>query len=162
MCGIVGAVRNVEATGFLIEGLRRLEYRGYDSAGVVVINEVGELERARTVGKVTELEQALARAPLAGTTGIAHTRWATHGGVTEPNAHPHICNNTLALVCNGIVENHHALRETQRQAGLNFTSETDTEVVVHQIYLHLQKGMDLAEAVLATMTELEGDRKSVV
>jgi len=156
MCGIVGAVRNVEATGFLIEGLRRLEYRGYDSAGVVVINEVGELERARTVGKVTELEQALARAPLAGTTGIAHTRWATHGGVTEPNAHPHICNNTLALVCNGIVENHHALRETQRQAGLNFTSETDTEVVVHQIYLHLQKGMDLAEAVRATMTELEG------
>ena len=156
MCGIVGAVRTSEASGFLLEGLRRLEYRGYDSAGVVVINPAGELERARTVGKVGELEQALRQAPLAGTTGIAHTRWATHGGVTEPNAHPHICNGTLALVCNGIVENHEPLRDAQRAAGLSFTSETDTEVVVHQVYLHLQDGLDLADAVLATMTELHG------
>lgn len=156
MCGIVGAVRTSEASGFLLEGLRRLEYRGYDSAGVVVINPEGELERARAVGKVGELEQALRQTPLAGATGIAHTRWATHGGVTEPNAHPHICNGTLALVCNGIVENHETLREAQRAAGLSFTSETDTEVVVHQVYLHLQQGLDLADAVRATMAELHG------
>ena len=156
MCGIVGAVRTSEASGFLLEGLRRLEYRGYDSAGVVVINPEGELDRARAVGKVRELEQALRQTPLAGTTGIAHTRWATHGGVTEPNSHPHICNATLALVCNGIVENHESLRAAQRAAGLSFTSETDTEVVVHQVYLHLQQGLDLAEAVRATMTELHG------
>ena len=156
MCGIVGAVRTSEASGFLVEGLRRLEYRGYDSAGVVVINPEGELERARAVGKVGELEQSLRQTPLAGATGIAHTRWATHGGVTEPNAHPHICNGTLALVCNGIVENHETLREAQRAAGLSFTSETDTEVVVHQVYLHLQQGLDLADAVRATMAELHG------
>ena len=156
MCGIVGAVRTSEASGFLLEGLRRLEYRGYDSAGVVVINPEGELERARAVGKVRELEQALRQTPLAGATGIAHTRWATHGGVTEPNAHPHICNGTLALVCNGIVENHETLRDAQRAAGLSFTSETDTEVVVHQVYLHLQQGLDLADAVRATMAELHG------
>ena len=156
MCGIVGAVRTSEASVFLLEGLRRLEYRGYDSAGVVVINPEGELDRARAVGKVRELEQALRQTPLAGTTGIAHTRWATHGGVTEPNSHPHICNGTLALVCNGIVENHESLRAAQHAAGLSFTSETDTEVVVHQVYLHLQQGLDLAEAVRATMTELHG------
>ena len=156
MCGIVGAVRTSEASGFLLEGLRRLEYRGYDSAGVVVINPEGALERARAVGKVGELEQALRQTPLAGATGIAHTRWATHGGVTEPNTHPHICNGTLALVCNGIVENHETLRDAQRAAGLSFTSETDTEVVVHQVYLHLQQGLDLADAVRATMAELHG------
>ena len=156
MCGIVGAVRTSEASGFLLEGLRRLEYRGYDSAGVVVINPEGELKRARAVGKVGELEQALRQTPLAGATGIAHTRWATHGGVTEPNAHPHICNGTLALVCNGIVENHETLRDAQRAAGLSFTSETDTEVVVHQVYLHLQQGLDLVDAVRATMAELHG------
>lgn len=156
MCGIVGAVRTSEASGFLLEGLRRLEYRGYDSAGVVVINPEGELKRARAVGKVGELELALRQTPLAGATGIAHTRWATHGGVTEPNAHPHICNGTLALVCNGIVENHETLRDAQRAAGLSFTSETDTEVVVHQVYLHLQQGLDLVDAVRATMAELHG------
>lgn len=156
MCGIVGAVRTSEASGFLLEGLRRLEYRGYDSAGVVMISPGGGLERTRAVGKVGELEQALRQKPLEGTTGIAHTRWATHGGVTEPNAHPHICNGTLALVCNGIVENHESLRDKQRAAGLSFSSETDTEVVVHQVYLHLQNGLDLAEAVRATIAELHG------
>ena len=156
MCGIVGAVRESDTSGFLLEGLRRLEYRGYDSAGVVVINQSGRLERARTVGKVKELERALTQTPLAGTTGLAHTRWATHGGVTETNAHPHICNGTLALVCNGIVENHEALRHSQQEAGLAFTSQTDTEVVVHQVYLHLQNGLDLADAVRATMDELAG------
>ena len=156
MCGIVGAVRESDTSGFLLEGLRRLEYRGYDSAGVVVINQGGRLERARTVGKVAELERALTQTPLAGTTGLAHTRWATHGGVSETNAHPHICNGTLALVCNGIVENHEALRHSQQEAGLAFTSQTDTEVVVHQVYLHLQNGLDLADAVRATMDELAG------
>ena len=156
MCGIVGAVRESDTSGFLLEGLRRLEYRGYDSAGVVVINQSGRLERARTVGKVKELERALTQTPLAGTTGLAHTRWATHGGVSETNAHPHICNGTLALVCNGIVENHEALRHSQQEAGLAFTSQTDTEVVVHQVYLHLQNGLDLADAVRATMDELAG------
>lgn len=156
MCGIVGAVRTSEASGFLLEGLRRLEYRGYDSAGVVMISPGGGLERTRAVGKVGELEQALRQKPLEGTTGIAHTRWATHGGVTEPNAHPHICNGTLALVCNGIIENHESLRDKQRAAGLSFSSETDTEVVVHQVYLHLQNGLDLAEAVRATIAELHG------
>jgi len=156
MCGIVGAVRESDTSGFLLEGLRRLEYRGYDSAGVVVINQSGRLERARTVGKVAELERALTQTPLAGTTGLAHTRWATHGGVSETNAHPHICNGTLALVCNGIVENHEALRHSQQEAGLAFTSQTDTEVVVHQVYLHLQNGLDLADAVRATMDELAG------
>ena len=156
MCGIVGAVRESDTSGFLLEGLRRLEYRGYDSAGVVVINQGGRLERTRTVGKVAELEQALDQTPLAGTTGLAHTRWATHGGVSETNAHPHICNGTLALVCNGIVENHEALRHSQQEAGLAFTSQTDTEVVVHQVYLHLQNGLDLADAVRATMDELAG------
>lgn len=156
MCGIVGAVRESDTSGFLLEGLRRLEYRGYDSAGVVVINQGGRLERARTVGKVKELERALTQTPLAGTTGLAHTRWATHGGVSETNAHPHICNGTLALVCNGIVENHEALRHSQQEAGLAFTSQTDTEVVVHQVYLHLQNGLDLADAVRATMDELAG------
>ena len=156
MCGIVGAVRHAQASEFLLEGLRRLEYRGYDSAGVVVINDDGVLERARTVGKVVELEQALSKTPIVGNTGIAHTRWATHGGVTEPNAHPHICNGVLALVCNGIVENHESLRHAQRAAGLTFSSQTDTEVVVHQVYLHLQDGLDLADAVRATMNQLEG------
>ena len=156
MCGIVGAVRHTQASEFLLEGLRRLEYRGYDSAGVVVINDDGVLERARTVGKVVELEQALSKTPIVGNTGIAHTRWATHGGVTEPNAHPHICNGVLALVCNGIVENHESLRHAQCEAGLTFSSQTDTEVVVHQVYLHLQDGLDLADAVRATMNQLEG------
>ncbi len=156
MCGIVGAVRHAQASEFLLEGLRRLEYRGYDSAGVVVINDDGVLERARTVGKVVELEQALSKTPIVGNTGIAHTRWATHGGVTEPNAHPHICNGVLALVCNGIVENHESLRHAQCEAGLTFSSQTDTEVVVHQVYLHLQDGLDLADAVRATMNQLEG------
>ena len=156
MCGIFGAVSSKNIQSNLIVGLQKLEYRGYDSAGVVVINPEGELERARAVGKVGELEQSLRQTPLAGATGIAHTRWATHGGVTEPNAHPHICNGTLALVCNGIVENHETLRDAQRAAGLSFTSETDTEVVVHQVYLHLQQGLDLADAVRATMAELHG------
>ncbi len=156
MCGIVGAVSGADVAPFLLEGLRRLEYRGYDSAGVVVVNNSGGLDRSRSVGKVEALERVLAGRELSGSTGLAHTRWATHGGVTEPNAHPHICRDALALVCNGIVENHATLRRAQEAAGLPFTSETDTEVVVHQVYIHLDAGMDLAEAVRNTMGELEG------
>ncbi len=156
MCGIVGAVSGADVAPFLLEGLRRLEYRGYDSAGVVVVNNSGGLDRSRSVGKVEALERVMAGRELSGSTGLAHTRWATHGGVTEPNAHPHICRDALALVCNGIVENHATLRRAQEAAGLPFTSETDTEVVVHQVYIHLEAGMDLAAAVRNTMGELEG------
>ena len=156
MCGIVGAVARRDVASFLLQGLRRLEYRGYDSAGVVVINPAGQLDRLRAVGRVGDLEQSLGGRQLKGHTGLGHTRWATHGGVTEPNAHPHICRNSLALVCNGIVENYEALKHAQRAAGLRFSSDTDTEVVVHQIYLHMSSGMDLVAAVRATMAELKG------
>ena len=156
MCGIVGAVSKRDIVPFLVEGLRRLEYRGYDSAGAVTLDESGALQRSRTVGKVVELERSIGESGLNGFTGIAHTRWATHGKPTETNAHPHICRNTLALVCNGIVENHEVLRQEQMAAGLSFTSETDTEVIVHQVYSHLSTGLALFEAVRATMDELIG------
>ena len=156
MCGIVAAVSKENIAPYLVDGLRRLEYRGYDSAGVVVVEKGGGLRRSRAVGRVEALEEVLARRPLSGRVGLAHTRWATHGGVTEPNAHPHICRDTLALVCNGIVENHESLRRAQQAAGLLFTSETDTEVVVHQVYLHLEGGLDLLLAVQRTLEELEG------
>jgi len=110
MCGIVGAIAQREVAPILLEGLRRLEYRGYDSAGLVVLNENAELERIRTTGKVVELANAFDRQPVTGSAGIAHTRWATHGKPTERNAHPHICRNKVAVVHNGIIENHQILR----------------------------------------------------
>ena len=140
----------------LIEGLRRLEYRGYDSAGVAVQADNAILERVRTVGKVDELARALDKAPINGRTGIAHTRWATHGVPSEKNAHPHLCHECVALVHNGIIENHVALRTSQEQAGYRFTSETDTEVIVHQIHVYLDQGQDLLEAVQSTVDDLEG------
>ncbi len=156
MCGIVGAVAERNVVPVLIEGLKRLEYRGYDSAGVAVIDAVQQLARKRTVGKVSQLESALSGSRLLGTTGIAHTRWATHGGVTEHNAHPHICAQRVAVVCNGIIENHEELRREQIEAGYEFTSETDTEVIVHQIYHHLAGGNTLLDAVRAAVTRLQG------
>ena len=129
----------------LIEGLRRLEYRGYDSAGVAVQADNAILERVRTVGKVDELARALDKAPINGRTGIAHTRWATHGVPSEKNAHPHLCHECVALVHNGIIENHVALRTSQEQAGYRFTSETDTEVIPH--LLEEEEGVALDEAV---------------
>jgi len=156
MCGIVGAVARDDVVGTLLDGLRRLEYRGYDSAGIAVITDAHDLRRARSVGRVAALEQALAGNSLHGRTGIAHTRWATHGGVTESNAHPHICRGRVALVHNGIIENHEALRSRQRSRGYEFTSQTDTEVVVHQIDGHMEAGMDLFAAVEATARELQG------
>jgi len=156
MCGIVGAVAKDNIATYLVDGLRRLEYRGYDSAGIAVIEDSGSLRRSRAVGRVEALEKILVDNPLEGKVGLAHTRWATHGGVTELNAHPHICRDTLALVCNGIVENHGTLRRAQHDAGLPFTSETDTEVVVHQVYLYTAAGLDLVDAVRQTLGELHG------
>ncbi|MBI3344530.1 MAG: glutamine--fructose-6-phosphate transaminase (isomerizing) [Gammaproteobacteria bacterium] len=156
MCGIVGAVAQRDVLGSLVEGLKRLEYRGYDSAGAVVLDAKGKLARARAVGKVTELEQHLIGKSLLGHTGIAHTRWATHGAPSEANAHPHICRGTVAVVHNGIIENHEELRAQQIKAGYEFTSQTDTEVVVHQIHSHLQSGDNLFDAVRATVAELLG------
>ena len=125
MCGIVGAVAKRDVLPILIDGLRRLEYRGYDSSGVVLINN-GQMDRARAVGKVMELERSLQAHPLSGATGIAHTRWATHGEPSERNAHPHISAN-VAVVCNGIIENHEQLRQKQIERGFQFvTIMTDT------------------------------------
>ena len=156
MCGIVGGVAQRDVTPILIEGLKRLEYRGYDSAGIAVINNEDYLERSRVLGKVKELEDNLGRNPLKGTLGIAHTRWATHGKPSTRNAHPHISCNRVALVHNGIIENHAKLRTRQQQWGYEFTSETDTEVVVHEVNEHLEKGKDLLAAVIDTVAELEG------
>jgi glucosamine--fructose-6-phosphate aminotransferase (isomerizing) len=156
MCGIVGVVARENVVPVLIEGLQRLEYRGYDSAGIVVQNGQAELHRVRRVGKVAELAKALENEPLYGHTGIAHTRWATHGVPSEQNAHPHICNGQVALVHNGIIENHDVLREQQKQAGYRFTSQTDTEVIVHQVHRHLVQGQDLLAAVQSAIKDLEG------
>jgi len=156
MCGIVGVAGQQNVIPVLLEGLRRLEYRGYDSAGVAVQSEESLLERVRTVGKVARLTQALEAAPISGQTGIAHTRWATHGIPSEQNAHPHVCHERVALVHNGIIENHDQLREQQKLAGYRFTSQTDTEVIVHQIHHYLDQGRDLLGAVQSTVADLEG------
>jgi glucosamine--fructose-6-phosphate aminotransferase (isomerizing) len=156
MCGIVGAIAERDVTPVLLEGLRRLEYRGYDSSGLAVVTGDTEIERVRAVGKVAKLQDALQAHALSGTVGIAHTRWATHGKVTEANAHPHICAGTVALVHNGIIENHEALRARQLAAGHRFTSETDTEVIVHEIYDRVREDQSLFEAVRGTVNELQG------
>jgi glucosamine--fructose-6-phosphate aminotransferase (isomerizing) len=156
MCGIVGAVAERNVTAILLEGLKRLEYRGYDSAGVALFTSAGVLERRRRVGKVNELEQSLAGEPLVGRLGIAHTRWATHGAPTEGNAHPHFSNDELAVVHNGIIENHEVLRERLKGLGYVFTSDTDTEVIVHLLHHKLQDTPDLTVALKATVKELHG------
>jgi len=156
MCGIVGAVADRDIVPILIEGLRRLEYRGYDSAGVAVLNGSGNIKRLRTVGKVRKLQDALAADPTEGGLGIAHTRWATHGSPSERNAHPHISKDGIAIVHNGIIENHEELRDEARREGYEFTSETDTEVIAHRIHHHLKVTGDLFKAVRATVAELEG------
>jgi glucosamine--fructose-6-phosphate aminotransferase (isomerizing) len=157
MCGIVGAVAERNIVPILMEGLRRLEYRGYDSAGLAVLNGSDHLTRLRTVGKVKALEDALERAPARGKIGIAHTRWATHGMPSERNAHPHLSRDGLAIVHNGIIENHEELRDQLQDLGYDFASETDTEVIAHRIHHHLGKqGGDLFKAVRATVAELDG------
>jgi glucosamine--fructose-6-phosphate aminotransferase (isomerizing) len=139
-----------------MEGLRRLEYRGYDSAGIAVLNGSGSLVRLRAVGKVRALEEAIEQHPTRGKVGIAHTRWATHGAPTERNAHPHVSHDGLAIVHNGIIENHAELRADLVQLGYKFMSETDTEVIAHRIHYHLRTVKDLFKAVRATVAELEG------
>jgi glucosamine--fructose-6-phosphate aminotransferase (isomerizing) len=156
MCGIVGAIAQRDIVPVLVEGLRRLEYRGYDSAGVAVLNGSGVLKRVRTVGKVQILQDAIDASPTHGPIGIAHTRWATHGVPSERNAHPHISADGLAIVHNGIIENHEALRAELTAAGYVFTSDTDTEVIAHRIHHHLKNGVGLLEAVSRTVAELEG------
>ncbi|MBF8644852.1 MULTISPECIES: glutamine--fructose-6-phosphate transaminase (isomerizing) [Pseudomonas] len=156
MCGIVGAVAERNITAILIEGLKRLEYRGYDSAGLAVLTQNGELQRRRRIGKVSELEAAVAAEPLAGQLGIAHTRWATHGAPTEGNAHPHFSGNEVAVVHNGIIENHEELREELKGLGYVFTSQTDTEVIVHLIHHTLKSIPDLADALKAAVKRLHG------
>jgi glucosamine--fructose-6-phosphate aminotransferase (isomerizing) len=156
MCGIVAAVAGRDVVPILMEGLRRLEYRGYDSAGLAVLNGSKHLTRLRTVGKVRMLDEALEQTPTAGKIGIAHTRWATHGVPSERNAHPHISRDGLAIVHNGIIENHEELRADLERAGYQFSSETDTEVIAHRVHFHLQTTQDLFNAVRATVAELQG------
>jgi len=156
MCGIVGAVAQRDVVPILIEGMKRLEYRGYDSAGVAVIDAKGQLDRVRRPGKVAVMDSE-ARERLHGGTGIAHTRWATHGVPNEQNAHPHICRKTVAVVHNGIIENHEQLRAEQKKKGFEFTSQTDTEVIVHQIYgYHVDQGLDLLAAVKRAVADFRG------
>ncbi|MGN8139402.1 glutamine--fructose-6-phosphate transaminase (isomerizing) [Pseudomonas sp. 22105] len=155
MCGIVGAVAERNITAILVEGLKRLEYRGYDSAGVAVYTKDGALERTRRVGKVSELDAALAEHPLVGRLGIAHTRWATHGAPSERNAHPHFSGD-VAVVHNGIIENHEALREQLKALGYVFTSDTDTEVIAHLLTEKLKSSPDLSDALKAAVKELHG------
>jgi len=155
MCGIVGGVAQRDVAPILIEGLKRLEYRGYDSAGLAVLDH-GQVRRVRVAGKVRALEEAVHGDPHPGGLGIAHTRWATHGVPSVRNAHPHVCRDAVALVHNGIIENHEALRAEQRAAGHDFHSDTDTEVVVNRIYDYLERGDDLLAAVRRTTHDLEG------
>jgi glucosamine--fructose-6-phosphate aminotransferase (isomerizing) len=155
MCGIVGVVAERNSVPILMEGLRRLEYRGYDSAGIAVLED-GHVTRLRTVGKVKILQDAIDAAPISGSVGVAHTRWATHGVPTTENAHPHISRDGIAIVHNGIIENHEAMRADLKGLGYSFTSETDTEVIAHRIHHHLGASADLFEAVRKTVAELQG------
>ena len=156
MCGIVGVVAGRNIPSILLQGLQRLEYRGYDSSGVAVIDEAGELSVCRRPGKVQNLLQAMEDQPIRGKTGIAHTRWATHGIVNEVNSHPHSSGQRVSLVHNGIIENHNVLRDELKKAGYVFASDTDSEVVVHLIDSYLEQGHSLLESVRAAIKHLEG------
>ena len=155
MCGIVGAIAQRDVVPLLVDGLKRLEYRGYDSAGIAVV-VADSVRRVRRTGRVAEMEAAALAEGLGANLGIGHTRWATHGGVTESNAHPHISDGELALVHNGIIENHEAQRERLRALGYAFESQTDTEVVAHLIHHHRKQGLSLLAALQATVKELHG------
>ena len=156
MCGIVGAVAKRDVSPLLLEGLKRLEYRGYDSAGLAVISNDQKLQRIRIKGKVNQLEAQYKLAPLRGFTGISHTRWATHGKPSINNAHPHICKEQLALVHNGIIENHNKLREQQITSGFKLKSDTDTEVIVNALFELLDSKTDLLAAMFKVIKKLEG------
>lgn len=156
MCGIVGAIAQRDVDLILLEGLRRLEYRGYDSAGIAVVDRAGKLARVRRVGKVRALSDALDQEPMRGPLGLAHTRWATHGAPTEVNAHPHFSHERVAVVHNGIIENFEALRDELQAAGEELVSDTDTEVVAHLIRAELEAGGSLLEAVRSVIGKLKG------
>ncbi|WP_405229660.1 glutamine--fructose-6-phosphate transaminase (isomerizing) [Lentisalinibacter sediminis] len=156
MCGIVGAIAERNVVPVLVEGLRRLEYRGYDSAGVAVLQPGGDIGLRRTVGKVAELDAKLEADPLEGRLGVAHTRWATHGGVTEANAHPHLSGDRVAVIHNGIIENYQEIKDELEAKGYEFLSETDTEVAAHLVHDHLKSGCDLPEAVRRSVARFTG------
>ncbi|MFM9835809.1 MAG: glutamine--fructose-6-phosphate transaminase (isomerizing) [Methylophilaceae bacterium] len=159
MCGIVGAVAKKNVVPFLVEGLSRLEYRGYDSAGIAVLDgdsPISEIRRVRAVGRVSEMQAKATAENLTGFVGIGHTRWATHGGVTESNAHPHVSKNEIAVVHNGIIENHDAQRDRLQKLGYDFTSQTDTEVIAHLIHYYYSKGEHLLAAVKLSIKDLTG------
>lgn len=155
MCGIVGGIAQRNIVPILLEGLKRLEYRGYDSAGLAVIKD-DVIYRKRELGKVKGLEELLRKDPISGNIGIAHTRWATHGKPSTANAHPHVCRDKVAVVHNGIIENHEQLRDSLINNGYDFTSETDTEVIVHELHQALESTDSLLTAVKQTITKLEG------
>ena len=156
MCGIVGAVAERNVVSVLVEGLRRLEYRGYDSAGIAVIDSDNKIGLCRAVGKVAEFDEKLEKNPLNGKIGVAHTRWATHGGVTEANAHPHVSGGRVAVIHNGIIENFQPIKDEMLAKGYVFDSETDTEVAAHLIHHYLTDGLDLVEAVGEAVKRFEG------
>jgi glutamine--fructose-6-phosphate transaminase len=155
MCGIVGAISQRDTVPILLEGLSRLEYRGYDSSGLAVIADQ-QIHRNRQIGKVSQLRAALQSNPFQGQVGIAHTRWATHGKPSIANAHPHICQNRVAIVHNGIIENHEQLRKKQQQLGYSFNSETDSEVIVNEIVHHMADSTDILVAVKEAVKHLTG------
>ncbi len=162
MCGIVAAVAQRDVANILVEGLKRLEYRGYDSAGIAIIDGDNKLNRIRRLGKVKALDVALKSNPLVGGTGIAHTRWATHGAPSEVNAHPHISANTLAVVHNGIIENYQILRQKLQALAYVFRSETDSEVITHLVHHELKSTVSLFDAVQKAVQQLEGAYGTVV
>src|SRR3954453_16498880 len=155
MCGIVGYVGNKQVVPLIIDGLRKLEYRGYDSAGIAVVNENHDLEIRRAEGKLRNLEEVIRLSPVDGAYGIGHTRWATHGRPTEENAHPHSdCKGNIVVVHNGIVENYLALKKGLQNEGHQFKTETDTEVIAHLVEKHFQGNLE--SAVRETVTQLQG------
>ncbi len=157
MCGIVGAISSRNVVPMLTEGLKRLEYRGYDSSGLAVMSDQSkEIQRVRRIGRVVEMEAAAAAQKLSGVIGIGHTRWATHGGVTEPNAHPHVSQDEIAVVHNGIIENHEPLRARLKLAGYAFDSQTDTEVIAHLIHFYFRETKNLFIAVQTAVREMHG------
>src|SRR5690242_19304215 len=157
MCGIVGYVGNKQVVPLIIDGLRKLEYRGYDSAGIAVVNEDHDLEIRRAEGKLRNLEETIRLSPLDGTYDIGHTRWATHGRPTEENAPPHRdCTGRVVVVHNGIIENYLQLKEELRQKDHRFVTETDTEIVSHLVEEYLKNGIDFESAVRQTVQRLRG------
>jgi glucosamine--fructose-6-phosphate aminotransferase (isomerizing) len=162
MCGIVGAVAERNVVEILLEGLKRLEYRGYDSAGIALLDRSGNLVRERQIGKVQALSDAINATPIKGGTGIAHTRWATHGGVTQLNAHPHFSDERIAVVHNGIIENYELLRTDLVAKGYTFGSDTDTESIAHTVHEQIKQGKDLLLAVQHAVALFDGAYGTVI